>query len=133
MHLMLFLRFFTLQNDFDNRRNTSDSAKGLFQMRTTAPWMPSCGFKVIGIRLQIKCQIAVLLSSFVMPNQEDSYITYAEETNRNGIYKLLFQAQFLRMWREKVKRVIIPKVSITYNPLQEFKIHLIQCFLKAIM
>ena len=60
------------------------------------------------------------------------YITYTEETNGNGIFKPLSQAQFLRMWREKFERVIIPKVSITYNPLQEFKIHLIQYFFKVI-
>jgi hypothetical protein len=46
------------------------------------------------------------------------YTTYVEETNKNGIYKPLSNTQFLRMWREKFKRVVIPKVrssSYTFN------------------
>ena len=132
MHFVLFLRFFTLQNDFDNGRNTSDLAKGLFRMRTNRSMDAELWFQNYKDTLADKMPDSCYYHLPSCQTKKTVYITYAEETNGNGIFKPLSQAQFLRMWREKFKRVIIPKVSITYNPLQEFKIHLIQYFFKAI-
>jgi hypothetical protein len=116
MYLIWFLRFFTLKNDFENGRNTSDTAKGLFRMRSDRSMDAELWFENYRDTLADKMPDSCYYHLPSCQTKKTVYTTYMEVTNKNGIYKPLSHAQFLRMWREKFKRVIFPKVTILDRP-----------------
>jgi hypothetical protein len=111
-----------LKNDFENGRNTSDTAKGLFRMRSDRSMDAELWFENYRDTLADKMPDSCYYHLPSCQTKKTVYTTYVEETNKNGVYKPLSHAQFLRMWREKFKRVIIPKVTIL-NRLANLLLH----------
>ena len=112
-YLIWFLRFFSLKRDFENGRNTSDTAKGLFRRQSSRSMDAEIWFENYRDTIADKMPDSLFYHLPSCQTKKTVYQTYVEETIKIGIYKPLSHAQFLRMWRENYKRVIIPKVTIS--------------------
>ena len=112
MHLIwLFFRFFALKRDFENGRNTSDRAKGLFRRRTSHSMNAELWFENYRVTMVDKMPNSSFYYLRSCQTRKTVYQTYVVETNRIGVISLS-KTQFLRMWRKNFKRIIIPKVKI---------------------
>ncbi len=114
LHLYTFIhwfrRFFTLKRDFENGRDTSDTAKGLFRRRTRRSMDAEIWFENYRDTIADKMPDSSFYHLPSCQTKKTVYLTYVEETKKIGVHKPLSRAQFLRMWRKNYKRVIIPKV-----------------------
>ena len=112
MYLIWFLRFFALKRDFENGRNTSDTAKGLFRRRTSRLMDAEIWFENYCDTVVDKMPDSLFYHLPSCQTKKTVYQTYVEETMKIGVHKPLSRALFLRIWRQNYKRVIIPKVTI---------------------
>ena len=110
MYWIWFFRFFVLKRDFENGRDTSDTAKGLFRARTKRSMDAEVWLENYRDTIADKMPDSPFYHLPSCQTKKSVYLTYVEETKKNGVYEPLSQAQFLRMWRKEYKRVIIPKV-----------------------
>ena len=112
MYLIWFLRFFALKRDFENGRHSSDTAKGLFRRRTSHSMDAEIWFENYRDTVADKMPDSLFYHLPSCQTKKTVYQTYVEETMKIGVHKPLSRAQFLRMWRQNYKRVIILKVTI---------------------
>ena len=102
--IIWFLRFFTLKMTL--WKWLCDTAKGLFRIKSNHSMDAELWFEYYRDTLADKMPDSWY---YHLPSCHTKKSVYT--TNNNGIYKLLSNTQFLRMWREKFKKVVIPKVT----------------------